>query len=862
MSYDCIEESGGGSSAWACVASDTGPYKTSTCDNQCGYDCQNGKCVPARGGPFLTPGCGNKCSMFGCSTKVPFGCVPWDERSMGAVEADPIVVPDNFKLKGTSYEPEKQSYATNTCNGECSTEPKYVCENGTCVMSATPGTGTSLSDCQAGCRKYACKISSNGKAGCFKSMGPYNPQSDGFDSKDACSAVCAAKWGCDPPTGKCLKTVKYGDILFDSAFETEEECAANGCVKGKAEYQCYENQCKAVTGYSDPNLGDVYTDERTCSSNGCGRYTCDYMSGTCMLDKKGIYPDKGQCDKDCNQRYTKKDAGCVLDPNGTMSLKECQDLLQGKGYSCDPIAGQCVQNPLSPVQLSKADCEKDTTCGKFYKCNKDKHRCELDNTVLTPEQKKESTAYACHLQCKETPIPDHFDAPDFFSVGSSFNSLGSGFPVGNGTFNLQTLRLVDASNPGSGDGQSCAGFQIFKDEVYAYNPDFRYQNFVKSSFQNKTTRSATLTDNTRSLISSITANASIDLSFNASSVSAEAQASVETKQECQMTTNVQCSSINIMNQSGEMRLDMTKCISLENMNPLFIERVMQLPVTSALLMSDREREQYEAFLFDYKIETKVGERNLQNPGSFFVTYVAIGTRYKQTTSRVSSDMSTLNELKASACASVSVFSVTVGACASYGSSSSSGSSNTSFSKTTKVWGGPSDLQTKILNTADASGNSTLDPIDLLEWMDCPMRENGVIQYKYMSVWDLLVNLAQQVRALERTPDGFSYARRKVAAPDDPELATEFATEECNITSGAGPYTTSTCGYASGQSRVYTFSQALLVRAKLLRDVFNDHADNVANGYDEHRMGRPLSQVKFPKYYKGHRRVLARGKQLN
>jgi hypothetical protein len=92
-------------------------------------------------------------------------------------------------------------------------------------------------------------------------------------------------------------------------------------------------------------------------------------------------------------------------------------------------------------------------------------------------------------------LPYYFDAPEAYAAGSIFNNLGFGFPVGNGTFNLQTLRFIEKKidvdgKPKPEDAAFCAGFQIFKDFVYVYNPDFRYQNYIKSSFQNKTTRSA------------------------------------------------------------------------------------------------------------------------------------------------------------------------------------------------------------------------------------------------------------------------------------------------------------------------------------------------------------------------------------
>lgn len=861
MSYACSAVS---DDKWSCIASADGPYKNAHCDYACGYDCQNGMCVPTLDGPYTTAGCSGKCSMFGCATKAPFGCYPWDERTMSGVDSPSTLPPYVERLLrdelGDAQDP--QPYVSSTCDGKCITEPRYVCENGTCVVSTTPGTGTSLLECQSTCRKYECRVSSSGgNPVCGKISGPYNPQSDGFDTQASCSAVCETRWRCNKATGVCLRDVKYGDILFDNAFKKKEECVCEKQQGAQEDYQCVDNACQLVTGYTNPDQ-PVFHSKQSCGNSGCGRYSCDFKTSSCYLDKNGIYTDSG-CKGECNTKYSYESDTkiCTPGPTGTLTQAECQDLQKGKGYACDPVAGQCVQKT---GQQTKAQCEANCNV-KYYTCNTETHQCEEDKRVdITPEEKLTSTAYACHQKCKVPELPYYFDAPEIYAAGSVFNNLGFGFPVGNGTFNLQTLRFIENKKDVDGkpkpeDAAFCAGFQIFKDFVYVYNPDFRYQNYIKSSFQNKTTRSATLTTNTQSLVNTITANANITLSYSAMVVSAEAQASVETKSEVQMHSSVQSSTINIVNQAGEMRLEMTQCIALENINPLFIQKVMQLPVTSSLLMSVAERAAYEEFLFGYDKKAKPEDKNLQNPGSFFVTYISLGTRYKQTTSRQSSDMSTLNELKASACASVSAFGGSVGACASYGTGESTNVANKSFSKTTQVTGGPRDAKSRIISAVDSEGNSTLNPIDMLQWMDCPMKFNEVIGYKYMSVWDLLINLAQQIRATERQPTGYWYDRRAVPFPDDPALKSEFATEECNIRyePGNGQYNTSSCDYTAGQPKVYTFSEALLVRAKLLRDVFNEHADTVANGWEDHRLGVPLRKVKFPKHYRGHLRVLNR-----
>lgn len=865
MSYACSEIS---SNEWSCVASADGPYKNSNCNYACGYDCLNKNCVPTLGGPYTKSGCNGKCSMYGCATKAPFGCYPWDEQTMSGVESPSSLPPyvERFLSDERQFGAgEPQAYVSPTCDNKCATQPAYVCENGTCVISTVPGKGTPLGECQSTCRKYECRVSSGGgNPICAKKSGPYNPNSDGFDTQASCTAVCETRWRCNKATGTCLRNVKYGDILFDSAFKTMEECIANGCEKqqgAQEDYQCISDACQLVTGYTNPDQ-PVFHSKQSCSASGCGRYSCDFKTSSCFLDKKGIYADSG-CDGQCNKKYNfnSETKSCIEAADGTLTLADCQDLQQNKGYACDPVAGQCVQYK---GQQTKADCEKKCNV-KYYTCNAETHQCEEDTRVnISPEEKLTSTAYACHKKCKLPELPYYFDAPQAYAAGSIFNNLGFGFPVGNGTFNLQTLRFIEKKidvdgKPKPEDAAFCAGFQIFKDFVYVYNPDFRYQNYIKSSFQNKTTRSATLTSNTQSLVNTITANANITLSYSAMVVSAEAQASVETKSEVQMHSSVQSSTINIVNQAGEMRLEMTQCIALENINPLFIEKVMQLPVTSSLLMSADERAIYEQFLFGYKKDAKPEDKNIQNPGSFFVTYIALGTRYKQTTSRLSSDMSTLNELKASACASVSAFGGSVGACASYGTQTGTDVSNKSFTKTTQVTGGSRESKNRILEATDPDESSSLNPIDMLEWMDGPMKFNEVIGYKYMSVWDLLVNLAQQIRATERQPTGYSYDRRAVPLPDDPALALEFATEECNLYygTGNGQYDTSSCNYLSDQPRVYTFSQALLVRAKLLRDVFNEHADTVHNCWEDHSLGMPLRKVKFPKHYRGHLRVINR-----
>lgn len=130
-------------SGTSCVASSTGSFTDSTCDNSCSvgtqhYACSSTSCVASSTGPYTVSGCNNACS-----------CGPTDRCSTvyKYCYAKGITYDASCNVTGSTYAYDG-SCTTGTVTGKC--VQHYACSGTSCVEDDVNGTYTA-SDCNNAC---------------------------------------------------------------------------------------------------------------------------------------------------------------------------------------------------------------------------------------------------------------------------------------------------------------------------------------------------------------------------------------------------------------------------------------------------------------------------------------------------------------------------------------------------------------------------------------------------------------------------------------------------------------------------------------------------------------------------------------
>ena len=239
----------------------------------------------------------------------------------------------------------------------------WKCNNDkVCVINST-GAYTSKGECEASCGTYSCLNYT-----CEYSQGPPVNPATAYDTEIQCTENCAPRpdtYSCNANTGQCE--------LDPNSTLSLEECQA------QCKFKCIDGACaKDSTGVSLIE----------CSTNCNIKYSC--VNNQCVVDPNGALTLE-QCQspsQGCILKYSCINGECQQDPNGTLTYAECVNTCISTGYDC--LNGLCVPIQGGGKYISRNDC--------LDECGVSTYSCVDGECKLSAEGKYE-TESDCKNQC-------------------------------------------------------------------------------------------------------------------------------------------------------------------------------------------------------------------------------------------------------------------------------------------------------------------------------------------------------------------------------------------------------------------------------------------------------------------------------
>ena len=487
------------------------------------------------------------CARYACNTEVPFDCIYYN-TGMNDKDGNPPPL-----------------HAEANC-GNCNLE--YNCKDGLCVAAALgePGEFKDFLDCQVACRRYNCEIN---KELHTSDCNPTKNYGDVGISKENCTKMCSLqRFTCTSDGGApyCTQSVEYGSANYADAAASMEECEKT-CSTTK--FSCTNNQCVASPTGEYGTVNACW--DASCGAWGCVNGSCSAVSpkqGGPIWYSESDCQAHGACDisYECSGSFCVpvKSAGVP-----GISFTECS---VGCGtanmYTCDAMSGTCVLDATGNGTQSFSTCSQGCTAATYTAIPSGIEG--VPGWCL--ESMGASSAQDCMRQAGYSNVLEDsasvFASPTLFTYDKAkhiFESkyIGMVFNLASGQVGANDVPVNDLAE------SSVEGADIFRPDLLVYTPDPSRQSSIVGRRLFETQSSASTFESMTEYQQNISTNVNASFGFNAGLFSCQSEVNRQMKTTLDMSQDVKASRIDITITDAMFSIDLSVLEYWSSLHPDF-----------------------------------------------------------------------------------------------------------------------------------------------------------------------------------------------------------------------------------------------------------------------------------------------------
>lgn len=308
------------------------------------------------------------------------------------------------------------------------------------------------------------------------------------------------------------------------------------------------------------------------------------------------------------------------------------------------------------------------------------------------------------LTPESTRIPTGNQAPEFQCPEGVCPGLGKGFYLGK----------VNMEDP----NQLLEGSDIFKNVTFV-------KGCEKYRKGGKNTKSVINTDNTESLIASISSENNLQGNFALKAVSVKPTIYFNTKYDSTKHKNITTSRLVLSNESGTITFENNDACRRDNLHPDFLEDFNKLPVKIRNPENPSAWQEFYAFLDKW--------------GSHVMTQITFGSKLEHWESHLDEGTTDIKKLEAKACLEIEgpepiAKSITSSLCSKYDKSKREEASSIRTNNNTVILGGTDETRNKLLLNGLTDEN-------IKKFIESSPMSNQAIGYHFTPIWEIYQQVA-------------------------------------------------------------------------------------------------------------------------